>query len=278
MLSPADDLPDSYLDLLKRALMGITIGPQREYTPITVGRDRVRAAVLHQLELRNRVVAIPRDVDPENNPEGTLFVSDLPNGVMTMIGRARLDNVHKCMVTALKDGVPGDVIETGVWQGGTTILMRAVFKAYGINDRKVYVADSFGGLPSPDLTNYPQDQVFDYVIPELAVTMAKVRNNFRLYGLLDDQVSFVRGWFKDSLPALKSNTWSVIRLDGDLYQSTMDALTNLYPQLAPGGFCIIDDFEIPVCAQAVSDYRETHNITDEILQVDWTGIYWRKSG
>jgi O-methyltransferase len=277
VLQAAADLPNVYLDLVKRALMGVTVGQQREYRPLGAGRDPLRRAVLRGLATRNRVIAEPRDVDPESNPEGTLFASQLPSGIKTMVGRVRLDSVQHCLETVLADDVEGDVIETGVWRGGTTIFMRAVLAAYGVTDRRVVVADSFEGLPPPDLDTYPQDQVFDWVSPDLAVDLATVRQNFRLFGLLDEQVEFVRGWFKDTLPNLKDRTWSLIRLDGDLYESTMDALTNLYPRLSSGGYCIIDDFSIPVCAQAVADYRAQHGIHEEIQSIDWTGVLWRKT-
>ena len=97
------------------------------------------------------------------------------------------------------------------------------------------------------------------------------------YGLLDDQVVFLRGWFKDTLPAAPISALSVLRLDGDMYASTMDALSALYPKLAPGGFCIVDDYgAIEACRQAVTDYRNAHGIAAEMVPVDWTAVYWRK--
>jgi O-methyltransferase len=96
--------------------------------------------------------------------------------------------------------------------------------------------------------------------------------------LLDDQVTFVKGWFRDTLPTLRDHTWSVLRLDGDLYESTMDALVNLYPGLAPRGWIIVDDYEIPACAQAVDDYRQKEGVSEPILRIDWTGICWQKQG
>ena len=70
---------------------------------------------------------------------------------------------------------------------------------------------------------------------------------------------------------------SIMRLDGDMYESTMDGLKNLYPKLSPGGFIIIDDWGvIKGCKQAVLDYRQDHGITEAIKEIDWSGIYWRK--
>ena len=69
----------------------------------------------------------------------------------------------------------------------------------------------------------------------------------------------------------------MIRVDGDLYESTMDTLVNLYPRLSPGGYVIVDDYAFAPCRQAVEDFRLEHAITDPIEQVDWTGAYWRRS-
>jgi predicted O-methyltransferase YrrM len=129
------------------------------------------------------------------------------------------------------------------------------------------------------LERYPADDGLQlHLWPGLAVGVDEVMANFDRYGLLDDQVTFVEGWFRDTLPALKGHRWAVIRLDGDLYESTTDALENLYDGLSPGGALIVDDYEIPACRQAVNDFRQRRKIDDPITAIDWTGIWWQKSG
>src|ERR1700723_3522684 len=66
---------------------------------------------------------------------------DWPTRAHTMIGLKRLANVRECVENALADGIPGDLIESGVWRGGTTIFMRAILKVHGVTDRLVWVAD-----------------------------------------------------------------------------------------------------------------------------------------
>jgi hypothetical protein len=68
-----------------------------------------------------------------------------------------------------------------------------------------------------------------------------------------------------------------MRLDGDLYESTMDALVNLYSKLSVGGFVIIDDYNIGACRQAVADFRASQGVADPIESIDWAGVYWRRS-
>jgi len=204
---------------------------------------------------------------------------DLPVVAHTMIGKKRLDNIQYCVEKVISDNVPGDLIETGVWRGGATIFMRSILKVYGIKDRIVWVADSFQGLPAPNLQKYPLDQESNlHLNPQLAISLEEVTDNFKRYDLLDSNVKFLKGWFKDTLPTAPITRLSLLRLDGDLYESTMDALVNLYPKLSVGGFVIIDDYGCyNMCRQAISDYRQQHNITDELISIDGWGYYWRKS-
>ena len=195
-----------------------------------------------------------------------------------MIGMERLRNVRECLESVIADGVPGDFIETGAWRGGTCIYARAVFKAYGVTDRKVWVADSFEGLPAPDGRFEADAGDQHHTKIELAVSVEKVQDNFRRYDLLDEQVEFLKGWFNETLAGAPIEQISVLRLDGDMYASTIDALEPLYDKVAVGGYVIVDDYgAVKGCAQAIHDFREARGITDELHQVDWAGVYWRKS-
>lgn len=204
---------------------------------------------------------------------------DWPALAHTMIGRRRMANLQFCVEDVLKQGVPGDLIETGAWRGGACIFMRGILAAYGVTDRAVWVADSFEGLPAPDPVKYPEDVDADFhIYAELSVDIDTVRKTFERYGLMDDQVRLLKGWFKDTLPTAPIGSLAVARLDGDLYESTMDSLTHLYPKLSPGGYLIVDDYGLRMCQQAVDDYRAAHDITEPIQIIDWTGVYWQKQG
>ena len=196
----------------------------------------------------------------------------------TMIGRKRLDNIQYCIEEVIKSRIPGDVIETGIWRGGATVFMRGVLAAYGITDRRVWAADSFQGVPPP---SHPEDAGFDIsarVYPVLSVTLQEVQGLFARYGLLDEQVCFLEGWFKDTLAKAPIKKLAVLRLDGDLYESTMDALNPLYAKVASGGFIIVDDYYmVPQCGRAINDFRASRGITDPIHKIDDQSVYWRKS-
>jgi O-methyltransferase len=231
--------------------------------------------------------------DPEpdpDNPNRTTYVAGvfdhyIKGRAVTFLSRRRLENLHNCIAEVLQKGIAGDLIETGVWRGGATIFMRALLEAYGDTKRSVWVADSFEGLPEPDAKRFPKE-ADSYRNPilqrhgkNLAVSLPEVRANFAAYGLLDERVRFLKGWFKDTLPTAPIERLALMRLDGDYYESTRDALTSLYDKLSPGGFVIIDDYgddDWTYCRQAVDQFREERGIRDPLIAVDSKCHWWRR--
>ncbi|MFB9990193.1 TylF/MycF family methyltransferase [Bacillus benzoevorans] len=213
-------------------------------------------------------------VDPNKLIMGEIW----PAFAHSMIGRMRMDNLQMCMQSVLQENIEGDFIETGVWRGGSCIFMRGFLKAHGVNDRNVWLADSFQGLPAPNTAKFPQDSGDRlYTIDYLRVSLPEVQRNFQKYNLLDENVKFLKGWFKETLPLAPIDKLAILRLDGDMYESTMDSLTNLYHKLSKGGFIIIDDYALSGCRAAVSDFRSKHNIKEPIIKIDNTGVYWKKT-
>jgi O-methyltransferase len=251
----------AYLDLLKRSLCDLLVPQSFSAVPRPDGT----------------VVAEPLpDAERERRETG----ADWPLNGTTMVGLRRLGHLQQCVETVVHEEVEGGLIETGVWRGSASILMRATLRALGADEREVWLADSFQGLPRSRPDEYPADAGSDehFVFDFLAVSEEKVRDAFERYGLLDERVRFLPGWFSDSLPPLRGHhRWSLLRLDGDMYESTIVALESLYPDLSPGGFVVIDDYgAIPQCRQAVEDFRAANRIDDEIKMIDWTGACWRR--
>ena len=262
-----------YLDLLKGCLTRLSFPERYE----EVNPPGLRGALVDIVRpiLARRDVTLAKRIrfDRQARETGT----DWPPEAETMVGLARLNNLEDCIRTVVAEEVEGDLIETGVWRGGSAIFMRAVLAALEVHDRVVWVADSFAGLPPPDPA-HPVDQGDQHHRrAPLVVPLEEVRANFLRYGLLDDQVRFLEGWFKDTLPDAPIERLSIIRLDGDMYGSTIDALTALYPRLAPGGFVIVDDYALIGAREAVGDFRREHMIQDPIEEIDWTGAFWRRS-
>jgi O-methyltransferase len=264
-----------YLDLLKNVLTRFIFPEIRR--PVMPWRGKARRALflpVHKalgkmgLELTRRV-----PFDPEMREIGM----DWPSDGETMIGLRRLDNLEFCITDVLRRGVPGDLIETGVWRGGAAIFMRAALKAYGDTERTVWAADSFQGLPKPEGAHHWDTQMALWRYSRLAVSLEEVKANFSRYGMLDDRVRFLKGWFKDTLPSAPIERLAVLRLDGDLYESTMQPLEVLYPKLSAGGYCIVDDYHtVPGCKAAVQDYQARIGIMPEMPTVELGSVFWRK--
>jgi O-methyltransferase len=204
---------------------------------------------------------------------------DWPRTAHTMVGLSRLNNLRDLVQRTLDEGVAGDYIETGVWRGGCCILMKAVLAANADVERKVFVADSFEGLPPPKPKLFSADRNDQHhTFKELAVSQAAVAQHFEKYGLLDERIVFVKGFFQDTLPKLDAGPFALLRLDGDMYESTIVALENLYPKLSPGGYIIIDDYgAVEGCKKAVDEFRSRNAIAAPVTEVDWTAIWWQKA-
>lgn len=268
-----------YIDLLKKVLLDLHRVNQNEYVPIRRKKQNLKR---NFLLLFNGVLPKNKyqicDVKPYD-PEARINGIDWPTYADSMIGLKRMNNIEYCVSKVIEEHVPGDLIETGVWRGGSVIFMAALLRDKQVSDRNVWVADSFEGLPKPNTVKYAADKNdIHYMHPELAITMETVKDNFRKYDLLGDNIKFLKGWFKDTLPYAPIEKLAVLRLDGDMYESTMDGLVNLYPKLSKGGYIIIDDWGVvPGCKQAVLDYRQQHHITDEIIAIDASGVFWKKT-
>lgn len=287
-------LTKSYIDLLKKSLVG-ELYIENEARILSVisqllSNSRVTYQSVYAMKSEDPLLQVLRQAKTggdtvllqRRNWDGSLVpameLRNFTELAHTMIGMKRLDNIQHCIETVLDEDVEGDVIETGIWRGGATIFMRGILSAYGIKDRNVWAADSFQGVPPP---SHPQDANFDIsarVYPFLTVTQNEVAELFARYGLLEDQVKFLAGWFKDTLANAPIKSLAVLRLDGDLYESTMDALNPLYRKVARGGFVIVDDYySCPPCKRAVDDFRTANGISDDLMQIDSQSVFWRRS-
>ena len=284
-MMPAREAPRSrarFLDLLKRSLLGVTYFDNelriRYLKQCLEGKSRYESAVLYDI----------RSHDPAGaerlaaaNAAGSPLDLNLENlGFQhTMLGEKRLDNIQRCFESIVSDQIPGDFIECGVWRGGAVAFMRGLLEAFEEPERVVWAADSFEGLPPPTLA---PDVEFGLDLsrgncPMLAVGLDEVKRMLDAYGLLDDRVKFLKGWFKDTLANAPIERLALLRLDGDIYESTMDALGALYSKVVPGGYVIVDDLFVPTCRRAVEDFRTAHRVDEPIVTIDWTGGYWRKA-
>jgi O-methyltransferase len=268
---------EMYLDMLKRSLTRTLFAKEYErhaLRPTGLLRRSIHTVVKRlltpfNLELVRLVPSGPEDY-VQSSHEATNRVEDAE----TMLGTLQLDQMQACINDVCNRGVPGDLLEAGVWRGGMTVFMRGVLRALGDSARRVWVVDSFAGLPHPDATF----DTFGWRAGDMAVSLEEVKRNFMRYGLLDDQVSFLKGFFNHTLPNASIRALSVLRVDADLYESTLDVLNSLYPRLSVGGYAIFDDYQnLSDCRKAIDEYRQAHRISEPIVKIDSRAVFWQRT-
>lgn len=240
---------EAYLDLVRRAVTNYL------YLGGEASREEFRCAAHYDIDAGNWKIdrlALPA----------------------TLLTAAQLDLVERSVLEVERRDVPGDLLEAGVWRGGVIVLMRALLSAHDIADRKVVAADSFAGIPrNTRATGDPVDAWPDRWV----ASRAEVEGILERFGLLDERIQFLEGYFEDSFRTLTGERYALIRLDSDSYDSVETSLEYLYPRVSRGGIVIIDDWHLPGCRLAVETYRAQLGIVDPIEEVEGNA-WWTKSG
>ncbi len=184
--------------------------------------------------------------------------------------------------------------QVGLWSaacggGGTSMYAAAVLKAHGALHRQVVLVDSFNGLPRASTS---RDSDIWSTMDVLAVPQERVEAKFRELQLLGSNVVFEKGFFNESCPRLRTKMLAVrgsqpsshaaniavLRMDGDMYESTMDILFNLYDLVPVGGYVIVDDYySVHTAKLAVHEFLNMHNTTANFVKVDNDALYWKKT-
>jgi hypothetical protein len=301
-----NDAPSLYLDLLKRAIANIIYqdqalfycehgrplkrGPGFDLRLRVVGEDMPSQA--HSMVGVRRLENIQHCIENvlRDNVPGDLIETGVASGGSAIFMRGAL-KAYGCVdrIVYAADAFVTPLAPLRPWQ-----LFLAKWVARGIAAipfegwrRRLCNGLSRAGGSFPPIENPSEDVrvAMLWFIRNFDLTYAlgrrtgltNVRANFARYGLLDDQIRFLRGYFSDTLPAAPFEKIAVMRLDGDLYESTMDSLTYVYPKLSAGGYCIIDDYHaFPSCARAVDEYREQFAISSPLEAIDRVSVFWRK--
>jgi len=219
----------------------------------------------------------------------------LDNCIMKWDANERLLRVQDLYKKVLHQGIPGDLMECGVWRGGVTVYMAALLQAHDDASRNVWVSDSFNGVPNalrqaegssydiPDDVKDMDERQWGGSVNErgvsgqredkniLTVEQVYVRDNFKRFDLLNEKVKFVPGYFNETLPFVSKKGLehlAILRVDGDLYSSTMDVLQNLYDKVSPGGFIIFDDYPLFQSRRAIEDFFKSRHLDLKLIKTD----------
>lgn len=174
-------------------------------------------------------------------------------------------NTYEATRDVLDRGIDGDFVECGVFAGAQVGVMALAASDHpDLHDRRFHLFDSFQGIPMAGPKDDAQPGIGALLAPgtgELVTSgvsvcsRQQVEENLRSWGVSGARLDWHEGWFQDTVRDWpKDRRIALLRLDGDLYASTLVCLRHLYPALEPGGICIVDDCALTGCALAVSDY------------------------
>ncbi len=264
-----------YIDLLKKSLMGCLSDLSFNEVGYSKNTGLKKIANWFFLKLLPKSLMIVRISN--GSPDTRKNRSDSSFGSFTMVGHKRLDFLEDAIRKIVQEGIDGDLLEAGVWRGGSAIFMKKMLDILG-EKRNLYCADSFEGMPKPKLEQDLYSDKGDLSsVKYYSVNVEKVRANFEQFNALDQSVHFIKGWFSKTLPKLPVSKLALLRVDCDLYESTMDVLKNLYDKVQDQGFVYIDDYyNWGSCRKAVEDFRETEGVKGALVRVDFDSVYWRK--
>jgi cephalosporin hydroxylase len=198
------------------------------------------------------------------------------------MGRVRLDQLERCLDVVREQPIRGDLVECGTGRGGGGIFLRGYLAAWEVNDRQVWIADTFRAGPSvPDDFEDSSKAALEVLgggpgLPNLRADLNTVREAFERFDLFDDRLRFLQGDYADTLPDAPIAAISLLRLGDDLDDQVGDILDALYDRITPGGFVVMEDYMSPATKQAIQAFRTKRGIDEPIEQIDWSGAFWCK--
>lgn len=212
----------------------------------------------------------------DNSRERRLGIECWPLEADTMVGVYRLVNIYESLKSCVDGGIEGDFVEAGIWKGGACVFANAVIHELGQQDsRRVHCFDSFEGLPAPYMKEDEGD--IHYTFDPLRISVDQVKGVFSRYGLLTENAKFRKGFFKDSMKSVEDiEKICMLRLDGDMYCSTIEVLEALYDKVSIGGIVVVDDWALPTCRAAVYDFLGSRGLSPEFRVIDESSIFWTK--
>ena len=216
---------------------------------------------------------VPRDLrDGGTGPD--IFEQVKP---FTMTSLERVVSLIHAVDFIVRRGIPGGIVECGVWKGGSMMAIALMLQRLGVTDRDLYLFDTFEGMPQPadndtewDHQNWRKNQKDGYNEWCLA-RLDEVKQNVASTGYPMQRVHFVKGMVEDTIPAEAPEAIALLRLDTDWYESTKHELDHLYPRLSRHGMLIVDDYFLAGCTRAVDEYFGQQETPMFLSRIDYTG-------
>lgn len=226
-----------------------------------------------QLQKRKRSVSSDMDSDFRQ-----IFEECEPYSMTSM---ERMYALFKAVKYIIENNIPGDFVECGVWRGGSSMIIASTLKLLNITDRKIYLYDTFEGMPKPGENDnkFRGDIIGQEVWKKeqkkggwLVATQEEVKNNLTKIDYPEKNLVFVKGMVEETIPKIAPEQISLLRLDTDFFDSTYHEFVHLYPKLSEKGILIIDDYgSWKGSREATDKYFKENNISLYLNRID-TGV------
>jgi O-methyltransferase len=192
----------------------------------------------------------------------------------TMVGPARIENLSRLAQRIEDEQIPGDVVECGVYKGGTAALLARSATNSGL-PRTIWLFDSFQGMPPATASDGPEAASW---VGNLSSSPRRVENLLCRVGADLSRVRIVPGLFQDTFPAVDIPQIALLNIDADWYESVKLCLEKFYNAVVPRGFISIDDYGAwPGCRRAVDEFFQSHALSYALQRVDDTAHWFQKS-
>jgi hypothetical protein len=201
----------------------------------------------------------------------------------TMTTPERLNGLCEAVRYITAAGIEGDIVECGVWKGGSMMAVAEMLGRFGDRSRDLYLFDTFTGMSEPtehdvsfrgDAAQETLDsqREKDPQFQWCSSSLEEVRQHMAQTGYPGEKLHFVPGMVEQTIPQGAPDKIALLRLDTDWYESTRHELEHLFPRLTDGGVLIIDDYgHWQGAREAVDEYFETHKIAMLLSRLDYTG-------
>jgi len=200
----------------------------------------------------------------------------------TMTSVERMYSLYKAVEYVVVHNIPGDIVECGVYKGGSSMLCACTLKALHNVEKEIYLYDTFEGMSKPtqrDKTHFDASAMGHWenhqrkdINKWCYAPLEAVKTNMTLTSYPQERIKFVKGKVEETLPKTIPDQISLLRLDTDWYESTYHALLHLFPKLSSHGIIIIDDYgHWKGAREAVDQYFKENNIKIFLNRIDYTG-------
>jgi len=186
----------------------------------------------------------------------------------------RLVALYKLSEEINQRSVPGDIVECGVYNGGSAAIMASLCEKSPIS-RNVWLFDSFEGLPKPSDKDGEEAPAYEGWCHG---DLSKVKEVLRKLRIPESRVHIVKGWFQDTFPSAQIRDIAILHIDADWYESVKLCLEKFYDSVQPGGYIILDDYgDWEGCRIATDEFLKKRALDVKLIQVDYTGFYFQKT-